>query len=367
MLVEKYNTMNKENGNPKLDRYFQTKTMRYLEGKGLFCGMDFVNIKELKPVEYCSKLDHSRNISYTASKLSNEFKIALAGALHDVGTLSFSHVNSYKKGEGLTQQNDELDIKTILLKDEELLTYLHEDGVNIDEVVDYSKYPLIDKEIPCLCLDRADGILSTCLFWAHTHPFEEIEELYNMLCYTENLNGMCVDMISPRFQNFKGEVFINENEWSTDYEAFFRAINVYSKKLLSKESRYMMEILGLTLRYYEDVGIIDEQILFQLSEKEIIARILDSRYKDVWIDVTTFDKVVYTTNLEQGLSMVSKPKLRQANPLVLGQMALCEIDNISGDFYRELNNLYEDIALLEKPITGNLSKETEKVLSKYKK
>lgn len=187
MLVEKYNNMNKENANNKLDRYFNTRTLQRLQGKGLFCGMDYIGIEELKTIEYYSRLDHSKNVAYTASKLSDDFKVALAGAFHDIGTLSFSHVNSYKKGEALTQENDELDIKSILLKDEELITYLYEDGINISDVVDYSRYPLIDKKIPCLCLDRVDGgILATCLIWDHTHTFEEIEALYNMICYTEN-------------------------------------------------------------------------------------------------------------------------------------------------------------------------------------
>jgi len=48
-------------------------------------------------------------------------------------------------------------------------------------------------------------------------------------------------------------------------------------------------------------------------------------------------------------------------------MEVCEIDNISGNFYKDLNNLYEDIKLTDKPITGNLSKGTVKILSKYKK
>ena len=42
-------------------------------------------------------------MSYTASKLLDDLSCALAGAFHDVGTLSFSHVNSFKKGDALTQ------------------------------------------------------------------------------------------------------------------------------------------------------------------------------------------------------------------------------------------------------------------------
>lgn len=328
--------------------------------------MDYVNILELIPREYYSRYDHSKNVGYTAWKLSEDLKVALAGAFHDVGSLSFAHVNSFKKGDVLKQENDELNVKEILLQDEELLSYLHDDHISIDDVAYASKYPLIDKKIPALCLDRADGILATCLFFAKTHAFEEIRSLYYMLAYFENLNGMVCDVYSERLRNFNGEIVLME-DYDADYEDFFHAINVYSKILLTKEDRYMMEVLGLTLKYYEDLGIINENDLFFLSEQEIIAKILDSKYGDVLKDVLSLERVFYAKDLDQGLVLVSKPKIRQANPLVFGQMTVCEIDGISGEFYRELNDIYEDILLTDKPITGNLSSNTVRVLSRYKR
>lgn len=366
MLVEKYNNLNKENSNGALDKYFKTKTLKRLKGKGLFCGMDYIGINSIKPNEYYSRYDHSKNVAYTAWKLSGDLKVTLTGAFHDVGSLSFAHVNSFKKGDSLTQESDELDIKSIIQKDEELLTYLHEDGINIDEVVNPNKYPLIDKKIPSLCLDRVDGILATCLFWAKTHSFDEIKNLYYMLTYFENLNGMCFDISNNRLRNFGGEIVLSEHH-NAEYEDFFKAINTYSKILLSKEDRYLMEVLGLALKYYEDIGLITEKDLFELSEQEIITKILSSKYGSVLKDILSLEKVSYTVNNIDGLIIVSKPKIRQANPLCIGQMEVCEIDGISGKFYRELNNLYEDIELANKPITGNLSKETVKTLSKYKK
>ena len=184
-----------------------------------------------------------------------------------------------------------------------------------------------------------------------------------MLCYIDNLNGMCVDINNPRFEKFNGEVFINEHHSKASYEDFFRAINIYSEKLLSKESRYMMEVLGLALRFYEDMGVIDEKVLFDYSEKEVIDRILNSKYKDIWEDVTSIESVFYGSS---SLSFISKPKIRQANPLCMGQMCLTEIDGISGEFYQELNNLWESIGKLDKPITANLSKSTVKTLEKYR-
>ena len=366
MNVQSYNQLNQENSNTLLDKYFETETLKRLKGKGLFCGMDYVGIPMLVPNEYYSRYDHSKNVGYTAWKLSEDLKVALAGLFHDVGSLSFAHVNSFKKGDALKQENDELSVREILLQDEELLSFLRDDHISIEDVVDASKYPLIDKKIPALCLDRADGILATCLFFAKTHSFEEIRSLYYMLAYFENLNGMVCNMYCERLRNFKGEMVLMEN-YDVDYEDFFQAIHAYSKILLSKEDRYMMEVLGLTLKYYEDLGIISEKNLFYFSEQEIINRILDSKYSDVLRDVLELDSVYYAKDLDQGLALISKPKIRQANPLVFGQMCVCEIDEISGEFYRELNDLYEDILLTDQPITGNLSKNTVRILSRYKK
>ena len=66
MLVEKYNNLNKQNSNNVLDKYFETKTLQRLKGKGLFCGMDYVEIDSLIPTEYYSRYDHSKNVAYTA-------------------------------------------------------------------------------------------------------------------------------------------------------------------------------------------------------------------------------------------------------------------------------------------------------------
>ncbi|MDE5841746.1 MAG: HD domain-containing protein, partial [Malacoplasma sp.] len=76
---------------------------------------------ELVPIEDYSRFNHCENVAYTASKLIDDLRAILAGYVHDVGVLSFAHVNSYKKGDALKQEHDELDIKSILLKDKEFL------------------------------------------------------------------------------------------------------------------------------------------------------------------------------------------------------------------------------------------------------
>lgn len=110
MLVEQYGAMTKELTDPRLERYINTKTMQRLKGKGVFCGMDYVNIPKLVPIEYYSRLEHCKNVSYTASSLYRDDKdhgltIALSGLFHDIGVKCFAHANSYKTGDILKQEN----------------------------------------------------------------------------------------------------------------------------------------------------------------------------------------------------------------------------------------------------------------------
>jgi len=62
----------------------------------------------------------------------------------------------------------------VLLQDKELLEYLHDDRIKIDDVVSAKKYLLMGKKIPALCLDRVDGILEIFLFCQKMHSFEKI-------------------------------------------------------------------------------------------------------------------------------------------------------------------------------------------------
>ena len=78
MLVEQYGTTTKYDANPRLVRYIKIKKMQRLKGKGVFI------IQKLKPIEFYSKLEHSKNVTRSTSSLykdekSRFLKIALIG------------------------------------------------------------------------------------------------------------------------------------------------------------------------------------------------------------------------------------------------------------------------------------------------
>lgn len=136
-----------------------------------------------------------------------------------------------------------------------------------------------------------------------------------MLAYFENLNGQCVGIFNSRFENFIGEMALDEG-YDAEFEDFFRAINIYSKLQLTKEDRYFMELLGLALNYYEDIGTIQEEDLFHLSEQEIINKIFDSIEKSVLEDILSLEEVRYATPEDNGIVVVTQPKISQCTPYV---------------------------------------------------
>lgn len=62
----------------------------------------------------------------------------------------------------------------------------------------------------------------------------EIESLYNMLTYFENLNGMCFDTSNERLRNFNGEIVLSEN-FGAEYEIFLKLLTFIANYYLRKK------------------------------------------------------------------------------------------------------------------------------------
>ena len=60
---------------------------------------------------------------------------------------SVSHVNSFKRGDALTQSQDEWNIQNILLQDEEFLQYLREDDISLEEKEELKYYQILLKSL----------------------------------------------------------------------------------------------------------------------------------------------------------------------------------------------------------------------------
>ena len=282
-----------------LKKYLEVPSLQRLKGISYFCGMDYAskNIYDFK--EYITRYDHSLTTALLTYKLTNDKKATLAALFHDISTPCFSHVIDYMNGDYEKQESTEEYTEIIIRKDEKLLNLLKEDNIDIEDIIDFKQYSVVDNERPKLCADRVDGIILTGISWTKSVDEEMIDAIVNSL-----------------------ELYDNEdNEKEIGFDSIETAIEV---KLINDEiddychsdsDNYMMFLLSKIVKYSIRSGYISYNDLYNYSENkilEILKSINDSYLKEAFLkferirkeNIPSFD--------------VKSIKRRDINPLVNG-------------------------------------------------
>ena len=137
--IQKYHQILSPDWPDFLQKYLELPLLKRLEGVGLLCGTDWTKL--YKNRFYYSRLDHSVGVALIIWHFTQDKAQTIAGLLHDVSTPVFSHVSDFRKGDALTQTATESDNARLLRSNEALLSLLKKDGLSIDQVEDYHKYP----------------------------------------------------------------------------------------------------------------------------------------------------------------------------------------------------------------------------------
>lgn len=322
-----------------LSKYLSIPILTRLKGVGLLCGTDWTPF--FSNNFYYSRFDHSVGVALIAWHFTHDKAQTIAGLLHDVSTPAFSHVSDFRKGDSLTQTATEEDNGSMLASSKELLACLEQDGLTLDQVDDYHKYPVCDNEVPFLSADRLEYMFPSGAAlsgtWSLTESFslDEIKMMYDDLVLCRNEDGFP----EPGFKTLSiAEAYTKR---TTDIGLF----------LQKNEDKMAMQFPAEILNIAVELGLLQERDFFDLSEKEIIeklddvlkqnpnAKILDKTDVSRW--PTSIEKfcVLYRTYrsfkkitrskvpLENHYCVNLKVKQRYINPLVVTG------DKKSGDLY----------------------------------
>ncbi len=237
-----------------LKKYISLPLLQRLAGIGLLCGTDWTSLYQNR---FCySRLDHSIGTALIAWHFTHSKAQTIAALLHDVSTTVFSHVSDFRKGDALTQTITESPNATILRSNAALLKLLKEDGLTIQEVEDYHKYPICDNEIPNLSADRLEYMFPSGAALQGSWSLEEIRQVYQKIQVLKNENGQ-------------------DELGFTD----LGAAEIYVEKFLEtghilqlNENKLTLHLLGQITNLAIELGIITEEDCFTLSEAEVIER-----------------------------------------------------------------------------------------------
>lgn len=307
-----------------IDKYLNTRTLKRLKYVSQFCGCDYSGL--YNPIFFYSRFDHSLTVAHMTWHFTKNKEETIAALLHDVGTPCFAHTIDFVLNDNLNQESSEKDIVDLIKQDEELLNYLNEDNISLENLKDLTKYPILENKSPRLCADRLDGVLHTCYIWLHTHPLEDIETIYKDIIVLRNED----DSLELGFQN------------QTICEQFTQMVKIYAEKLQSCETKYIMQYLSEVIKKAIQKNLFTLEDLYTKKEEEII-NIMDKNFSS-WKVFCEEDKVIRTNNEPNQFYVCSKTKRRNVIPLLkISNISkrIIDVSNKVKKTYEELSN-YQD-------------------------
>ena len=280
-------------------KYLNTPSLLRLKDVGYFCGMDYASKDIYNFSEYISRYDHSLTVALIVYKLTHDKNMTLAGLFHDIATPCFSHVIDYMNQDYEKQESTEEYTEHILTNDNYLFNCLSEDRINIDSIIDFKKYPIVDNDRPKVCADRIDGIILTGIGWTKNIGTNDIENIVN-------------DMTIFKNEDSEDEIGFKSIDIAKKVLDVSDSINVYCH---SKEDNYMMELLAMITKHSILKGYINYNDLYTYNEKDLF-------YLLKSIQDTTLKELIYEfENIRlNDIPEIEMPKVkvRSLNPIVNG-------------------------------------------------
>jgi hypothetical protein len=251
-ISEYFNILCNGNYPDFIDKYIETDELQRLSGIGQFCGCDYTKIHNIK--YWFSRLDHSIATALMAWHFSQDKKQTLAALFHDLGTPAFSHCVDYMLGDFIKQESSERKIYDIISNSTSINKYLIEDGIDVEDIQDISKYTIVENEKPKICVDRLDGILGTCLIWRQFWDINTVREVYqNMIVLTD--------------EESKQEIGFKNIDIC---EKFFEGVFEYSMALQQNEDKFAMQFIADALKQIINNKQLTLKELYDLSEADVI-------------------------------------------------------------------------------------------------
>lgn len=251
------------------------------------------NIYDFK--ENITRYDHSLTVALLTWKCTKDKKATLAGLFHDIATPCFSHVIDYMNKDYENQESTEENTEKILKNDTYLNRCLKEDNIEIEDIINFKQYNIVDNNRPKVCADRLDGVILTGISWTKNVDYEDIKNIINDIEIYNNEIGFKTENIANKVLEIS------------------KSIDIYCH---SNEDNYMMELLAYITKYGIDNRYITYEELYVANEEDLIYKL--KKAKDSKL-LEYFDKFENITVDEIPSINLPNVKIRDLNPLVQGK------------------------------------------------
>ncbi len=306
-----------------LHDYINTYEMLKQSKISMSCGTDYSKFFNVK--YWYSNLDHSIGVALIIWNFTHDKKQTIAGLLHDIATPAFKHCIDFMNGDSKTQESTEVLTHNIIKNSKEIMKLLERDNIKIEEVDNYKIYPIADNDTPKLSADRFEYTFSSGLTYFRIWELDKIEKIYNNIIVSENEDN------NPEL------VFKDQNIC----EEYINTISKIWPRWIADDDRTVMQFIADICKSMICKGYLNIEDLYNLSEKEIIDRILNC--EDEYLK-TSFKKFLEVDKVYSSLEPVYDkycinvtPKFRYIIPLVKTNNGNIRIDKLSSDAKKKID------------------------------
>ena len=285
-----------------LNKYLKCPSLVRLKKVGYFCGMDYASKDIYDFREYISRYDHSLTVALITYRLTKNKKATLAALFHDVATPCFSHVIDYMNKDYAKQESTEEYTEKIMLNDKYLRKCLAKDRININDIIDFKKYTIVDNNRPKVCADRIDGVILTGIGWTKNITLTDIERIVSSMCILQN-------------EDKELEISFNNRVAASRVLEISESIDIICH---SNEDNYMMELLAIITKRAIDDKLFSYDELYTLNEDEVYSLISHSSDKEL---LSLYEKFKNVKLDEIEMVEIPEIKKRDLNPIIQGKRA----------------------------------------------
>lgn len=307
-----------------LDDYIETKEMQRIGKISMSCGMDYSKCFDVK--YFYSNLDHSVGVALIIWNFTHDKTQTLAGLFHDIATPVFKHCIDFMNGDSETQESTEEKTYEILSSSKEIMDLLKRDGILLEEVVDYKKYPIADNESPKLSADRLEYNFSSGLTFHRVWDLENIKRCYTNIFVSKNEEG-------------EEELAFKDK---TVCEEYIKTLSNLWPKWIDDNDRTCMMFIADICKLMKLKGYLTIEDLYTMSESEIIDRIINCEDEFISNLFKAFQKQTQAKKSDDEINdrycIKVKSKVRYLNPLVISGGTLKRIKDASYDSEEVINN-----------------------------
>ncbi len=283
-----------------LRKYFECPSLVRLMNVGYFCGMDFASKSVYDFSEYISRFAHSLTTSLLTYKVTKDKTMTVAALFHDVATPCFSHVIDYMNEDYEKQESTEELTEDIIKNDKYLLKCLKEDNIDVDDIINFKKFGIVDNDRPKCCADRLDGVILTGIGWTKNINKDDIKKIINDVRVFKN-------------EDNEDEIGFTSRDIVSKIIDVSKSIDLYCH---TNEDNYMMQLLATITKLSIDRGYITYDDLYSLNEIELFNKLKNSKDKELLDKISLFENI----NIDS-IPKIELPnvKVRVLTPLVNGK------------------------------------------------